>query len=409
MSELPKDNPENKNQPTPTERNTQPEFSKAKINKASDTLQRILDYAGVKISGDNPWDILVKNPKVYKHVLSEQSMGIGESYMKGWWECDRIDILIEKIMHANLEEKLKHNWNLMIQIIMQKLFNQQTKKKSLIVGKKHYDIGNDLYTKMLDSSMSYSCGYWKDAKNLEDAQWNKLDLICRKLGLKPGMKVLDIGCGWGGMAIHAAKKYGVEVVGITISKEQQKLAQERAKKLPIEIKFQDHHSLLRSKPKTFDRIISIGMFEHIGQKNYKTFFKVANHAMKDDGLLLLHTIGSNKSKVNVDPWINKYIFPHSVLPSATQICKSCEKYVKLEDWHNFGPDYDKTLMAWHHNFNKHWDEIQKAAPDKYDARFKRMWNYYLLMCAGLFRAREIQLWQAVFSKHTFREVYNPVR
>jgi cyclopropane-fatty-acyl-phospholipid synthase len=409
MSKIPKDNPENKNQPIHNEENIKPEFSKAKINKASHTLQRILDYAGVKINGTNPWDIQVKNPKVYKHVLSEQGMGIGESYMKGWWECDRIDMLIDKVMHANLEEKLKHNWNLMIQVIMQRLFNQQTKKKSLIVGEKHYDIGNDLYTKMLDSSMSYSCGYWKDAKNLEDAQWNKLDLICRKLGLEPGMKVLDIGCGWGGMAIHAAKNYGAEVVGVTISKEQQKLAQDKAKNLPIEIRFQDYRSLLRSKPKTFDRIISIGMFEHIGQKNYKTFFKVANHAMKDDGLLLLHTIGSNKSKVNFDPWINKYIFPHGVLPSATQICKSCEKYLKLEDWHNFGPDYDKTLMAWHHNFNKHWDEIQKSNPNKYDAKFKRMWNYYLLLCAGLFRSREIQLWQAVFSKHTFRGVYNPVR
>jgi cyclopropane-fatty-acyl-phospholipid synthase len=391
--------------------NKHKQFTKAKISKASDTINKLAKLAGVNINGSKPYDIKVNNTAFYARSLSEQSIGLGESYMEQWWDCDQIDELFNKMMQGNLEDKLKKDWNLMAQVLMHKIFNQQSKKKSLIVGKEHYDVGNELYKYMLDSSMSYSCGYWKDAKNLEEAQWNKLDLICKKLKLKPGMKLLDIGCGWGGMAIHAAKHYGVSVEGITISKEQLKLGQEKANKLklPIDLKFLDYRGLLKTPGKRFDRVVSIGMFEHIGHKNYRAFMKVANHIMKDDGFLLVHTIGSNSSKFNCDPWLNKYIFPHGVLPSSTQIAKSAEKIFRLEDWHSFGQYYDTTLMAWHKNFNMHWPEIQKFNPQKYNMRFKRMWNYYLLMCAGLFRSRECQLWQAVYSKPRNREAYESVR
>ncbi|CZU44228.1 cyclopropane-fatty-acyl-phospholipid synthase [Enterobacter hormaechei] len=238
--------------------------------------------------------------------------------------------------------------------------------------------------------MQYSCGYWKKATTLEEAQQDKLQLICDKLQLQPGMRVLDIGCGWGGLAWFMAKNYGVSVVGVTISAEQQKMAQERCLGLDVDIRLQDYRDLNEQ----FDRIVSVGMFEHVGPKNYKTYFEVADRNLKPDGIFLLHTIGSKRTDNNVDPWINKYIFPNGCLPSVRHIANASEPHFIVEDWHNFGADYDTTLMAWHERFQAAWPEIA----DNYSERFKRMFSYYLNACAGAFRARDIQLWQVVFSR-----------
>jgi len=282
-----------------------------------------------------------------------------------------------------------------------KLINEQTKERSLIVGEQHYDLGNDLYELMLDNYMIYSCGYWKNATNLNEAQEAKLDLICRKLRLKPGMTVLDIGCGWGGFAKYAAEHYDVKVTGVTISKEQAKYAQEFCKGLPVTILVKDY----RDVKEAFDRVVSIGMFEHVGYKNYREFMEVSNHCLKDNGLSLLHTIGSNTTVTSGDPWILKYIFPNSMLPSICQIANAFEGLFIMEDWHNFGADYDKTLMAWHERFTKNWDKVK----EKYGERFYRMWNYYLLSCAALFRARQAQLWQIVLSKKGVPGGYKSIR
>jgi cyclopropane-fatty-acyl-phospholipid synthase len=243
---------------------------------------------------------------------------------------------------------------------------------------------------MLDPQMQYSCAYWKDAERLEDAQIAKLRLICEKLQLKPGMRVLDIGCGWGGLAQFMAQNYAVSVVGVTISAEQQKHAQQRCLGLDVDIRLQDYRDLNDQ----FDRIVSVGMFEHVGPKNYDTYFTVVDRNLKPDGLFLLHTIGSRRTDHNVDPWIDRYIFPNGCLPSVRQIANASESHFVMEDWHNFGADYDKTLMAWHERFLASWPEIA----DNYSERFKRMFSYYLNACAGAFRARDIQLWQVVFSR-----------
>jgi cyclopropane-fatty-acyl-phospholipid synthase len=269
------------------------------------------------------------------------------------------------------------------------------------VGEKHYDIGNQLFIKMLDKRMAYSCGYWKHAHNLNEAQEAKMELICQKIGLKPGMKVLDIGCGWGSFAKYAAEKYAVEVVGITISKNQLELAQNLCQGLPITLRLQDYRNLNES----FDRIVSIGQMEHVGYKNYKTYFDVVHKCLADDGIFLLHTIGSNKPVHKADPWFEKYIFPNGMLPAISQLSSAFENKFIMEDWHNFGIYYDKTLMAWYENFNTHWDEIKQD----YDDRFYRMWKYYLLACAGAFRARSIQLWQIVFSKNGIPGGYHSIR
>ena len=359
--------------------------------------EALLQDADVAINGERPWDIQVKNNRLYRRVFAQGSLGFGESYMDGWWDTESLDQLIARLLKARLDEKFK-SFVVMMAALKAKLLNCQSIRRAYQVGEKHYNIGNDLYQGMLDSRMIYSCAYWKNAQNLEDAQRDKLELTCRKLHLKPGQKVLDIGCGWGGTARYMAENYGVEVVGITISTAQAELARENCRELPIEIRVQDYRDLEGS----FDRVVSIGMFEHVGYKNYQTYFRKVADLLKDDGLFLLHTIGGNIPADRTDPWIDKYIFPNGMIPSSQQISTAFEGCFVLEDWHNFGLDYDKTLMSWHDNFENAWTELKGS----YDERFRRMWKYYLLASAGSFRARENQLWQIVLSKHGLPEGYH---
>jgi cyclopropane-fatty-acyl-phospholipid synthase len=362
-------------------------------------IQELLSLAGIKINGNNPWDIQVKDKSVYSRVLSNGSLGLGESYMEGLWDCEQLDEFFNRVLRANLDKKVDVTfiWH----VLKAKFLNLQSESRAFLVGQHHYDLDNELYRLMLDKRMIYSCGYWKNAKNLDEAQEHKMDLICKKVGLKKGMKVLDIGCGWGGFAKYAAEKYKVSVVGVTVSKEQAKLARQVCKGLPVEIRVQDYRSLNEK----FDRIISIGMFEHVGPKNHREYMKIIYNCLKQEGLFLLHTIGSNESFYVPEPWIHTYIFPNGIVPSAKQIMHACEGLLVLEDWHSFGIDYDKTLMAWHKNFNKNWNKIKS----KYDERFFRMWNYYLLSCAGGFRARINQLWQIVLSKKGIEGGYSSIR
>lgn len=368
---------------------------------SKEIVQKLLAQAGIQINGSGPADITIHNEKFYDRVLAQGSLGLGESYMDGWWDVPHLDQFFFKLFRSGVIEQVPYNWNTICALLKSKLLNMQSKARAFMVGEQHYDLGNDLYKAMLDSKLVYSCGYWKNAKNLEQAQEHKFDLICRKLDLKPGMKLLEIGCGWGGLAFHATQKYGVSVVGVTISKEQAAYAQELCQGYPVEIRLQDYRDLKEQ----FDRIVSVGMFEHVGYKNYQTYMDVCHELLKDDGLMLLHTIGGNRSYTTGDDWMHKYIFPNGMLPSIAQIATAFEGQFVMEDWHNFGADYDKTLMAWHANFQKHWSELQS----KYGDRFYRMWNYYLLSCAGLFRARYIQLWQIVLSKHGVLGGYESVR
>ncbi|MBB1581245.1 cyclopropane fatty acyl phospholipid synthase [Serratia sp. OS31] len=352
-------------------------------------VEELLSSADVAINGNRACDIKVHNPALFKRILQEGSLGFGESYMDGWWDCERLDVLFTRILQAGVDERLPKNLSDIARIAYARLFNRQSRKRAWQVGKEHYDIGNDLFRAMLDPYMQYSCGYWKDADSLEQAQQAKLKMICEKLQLKPGMSLLDIGCGWGGLAQYAAENYGVSVYGVTISAEQQKLAQERCQGLNVEIQLQDYRDLDRQ----FDRIVSVGMFEHVGPKNYDTYFRVAARNLKPDGLFLLHTIGANQTNLHVDAWIDKYIFPNGCLPSVRHISEASEGRFVMEDWHNIGADYDRTLMAWYENFKRAWPLLA----EEYSERFERMFTYYLNACAGAFRARDIQLWQVLFS------------
>ncbi|MHB1686738.1 MAG: cyclopropane fatty acyl phospholipid synthase [Ignavibacteriaceae bacterium] len=364
--------------------------------------EKVLELAGVKINGSNPWDIQVHDKRFYKRAITEVELGLGESYMDGWWDAENIDALIFRIVRADLQEKLRRNYKVTLQLAGFYLINMQARRKAFEVGKRHYDLGNELFQNMLDKRMNYSCAYWKDAKTLDEAQENKLELICKKLYLEPGMRVLDIGCGWGAFGKYAAEKYNVETVGITVSKEQVELGRKLCGGLPVEFRLMDY----RDVNEKYDRIVSVGMIEHVGYKNYRTYFKVANDCLKEDGLFLLHTIGDVRSLKSTDAWTHKYIFPNGMLPSVAQLGKAIEGLFVMEDWHNIGADYDKTLIAWYDNFKNSWNKIK----DNYDERFYRMWEYFLISSAGAFRARsKNQLWQIVLSKNGILGGYQSVR
>ncbi|MFA6427345.1 MAG: cyclopropane fatty acyl phospholipid synthase [Candidatus Magasanikbacteria bacterium] len=373
---------------------------------AQEIITSLAKKADIEINGNRPWDIQVHDSKTYRRVLSQGTLGLGGAYMDGWWDCEQIDEMVYRALHADLREHFKLTPVVMLTFLRAYVFNLGRRSRAYQVGERHYDTGNDLYSRMLDKRLTYTCAYWKSPASdyhmtLDEAQEAKLDLVCKKIGLKAGDKVLDIGCGWGSFAGFAAERYGAQVTGITISKQQFTYAQQRYAHMPIEFRLQDY----REVDGQFDHIISLGMFEHVGVKNYKSYFDVVRRCLKDDGIFLLQTIGSNQSVHGTDPWIGTYIFPNSMLPSAKQITTAIEKKFIIEDWHSFGHYYDKTLMAWHSRFESAWQDLCAS----YDERFHRMWRYYLLSCAGLFRAHEAQLWQIVLSKHGVSGGYEPVR
>ena len=353
-------------------------------------LERLLAEAGIQIDGDRPWDLQVRDTGLYARLLSGGALALGESYMDGAWDTGSLDGLIFRLLQARLDER-RIGFADIRDALQAWLTNPQRGERSFEVGHRHYDLGNDLYAAMLGRRLVYSCGYWRNADHLDDAQEAKLELACRKLGLASGMTLLHIGCGWGELLKFAAQRHGVSGVGVTISQEQAEHARALCRGLPVEIRLQDYREL----EGRFDRVVSIGMFEHVGHKNYPVYFQTARRCLADDGLFLLHSIGSNVSRHRTDPWIARYIFPNSMLPSAAQISRDSEGLFVIEDWHNFGADYDLTLQAWRANIERAWTSL----PARYDARFRRMWRYYLAASMASFRARRIQLWQIVLSPH----------
>ncbi|MDR5858868.1 cyclopropane fatty acyl phospholipid synthase [Halomonas eurihalina] len=363
-------------------------------------VAELLEKADIRINGDRPWDIRFNAHRVIDEALARGNLGLGESYMNVAWDAERLDEFFHHLLRARLPDQINPR-KLVFHHLRTRMLNLQTAKRAFEVGEAHYDLGNDFYAAMLDKRMTYTCGYWKNATTLDEAQEAKLDLICRKLELEPGMRVLDIGCGWGSFMAYAAEHYGVECVGLTISREQTEYGKQLMKHgLPVEFRLKDY----RDETEQFDRIVSIGMFEHVGRKNYREYMEVAERCLKDNGLFLLHTIGKNVRDTSPDPWIDKYIFPNGELPALGHITDAAEELFVVEDLHNFGADYDKTLMAWHANFEANWHRFA----DTYGERFYRMWRYYLQSCAGAFRARDIQLWQFVLSKQGILGGYHRV-
>ena len=375
---------------------TETHTSKAELFFAS-----LLQRAGIRLNGPDPWDIQVHDKQFFNRFYSGGSLALGDSYMDGWWDVEALDTFFAKVFEAGIHHKVRVPASIFFRALFSRIYNPQSRRRAFQVGRQHYDTGNDLFEHMLGRDMVYSCGYWKDVEDLDAAQQAKLDLICRKMGLHAGMRLLDIGCGWGSLLKFAAEEYAVEALGVTVSEEQANFARRLCAGLPVEVYLQDYRQLSGK----FDAIASIGMVEHVGWNNYAEFMKLAYQCLEPGGLFALHTIGSNQSVREIDPWIAKHIFPNSMLPSLAQLTRAAEPFFVVEDIQNFGPDYDRTLMAWDRNFRQAWPSLK----DKYGERFYRMWHYYLMVSAASFRSRRIQLWQLVLAKKPGHARYDAPR
>jgi cyclopropane-fatty-acyl-phospholipid synthase len=353
-------------------------------------IRALLERAEIEIGGSAPHDIVVHDRRLFARVARDGALGLGESYVDGWWDSPAVDQMITRIHRANLPDHIRRNWSYMVSLLLACALNRQSRARAFQVGERHYDIGNDLYRAMLDRRMVYSCGYWRKAATLDEAQEAKLDLVCRKLGLQPGMRVLELGCGWGSFAKYAAETYGVRVTGYSVSREQIALGRELCAGLPVDLRLDDY----RNAHGRYDRVLSIGIMEHVGARNYRTYMQVVDRCLAPGGVALIHTIGGTASDGAPDPWTQKYIFPNGQLPSAAQIARAMEGIFIMDDLHAFGPDYDPTLMAWHRNFTTAWPALKPA----YGDRFYRLWCYYLLVSAAAFRARYIHLFQIVVTR-----------
>lgn len=353
-------------------------------------LEALLETAQVRVNGPAPHDMRVHNKALYARLLAGGSLALGESYMDGWWDCEAVDEMVDRLMRARLHFRPRDSLRIRLYLLRSRLFNLQAVHRAFQVGRHHYDIGNDLYRAMLGETMSYTCAYWKNGGALDEAQRAKFDLVCRKIGLRAGQKVLELGCGWGTFARYAAQTHGAEVTGYTVSKEQASLGRELCRGLPVELRLEDY----RSAAGAYDAVVSIGIMEHVGYRNYRTYMETAWRCLKPGGTVFVHTIGSNRSGTAIEPWLGKYIFPNAMLPSLTQLGRAMEGLFVTEDLHNIGPHYDRTLLAWNRRFEEAWPELRA----RYGERFRRMWRYYLLGCAGGFRARNNQLWQIVMTR-----------
>ncbi len=357
---------------------------------AKRVVESLLGRAGIAVDGPAPWDIQVHEDHFYGRVLGQANLGLGEAYMDGWWDCARVDDLVCRLLQARLDRQVRGSPRLLLRALPAVVLNRQTLRGARCVARRHYDLDEEFFRSFLDPHMQYSCACFQDGDGLDQAQVRKMELVCAKLGLGPGDRLLDIGCGWGGLARFAARTRGCEVTAVNISREQIRHARERCAGLPVTVLEQDYREIRGC----FDKIVSVGMFEHVGLDNHRAFMKAAHGLLAEGGVFLLHTIGSNASQRTCDPWIEKHIFPRGLLPSIAQIGRAAEGLFVIEDWHNLGPHYDRTLLAWNRNFQAAWDGLK----DRFDQTFKRMWEYYLLSCAGAFRARSIQLWQIVFTR-----------
>ena len=362
-------------------------------HRSEEIVKGLLEQAGVAVGGDAPHDIAVHDSRFYSRVLAEGSLGLGESYVEGWWDTESLDGCMERIIRARLDKRVRQSPYAVANSLRARVMNMQLGKRVFEVAERHYDVGNDLYREMLDERLLYTCAYWKDASDLDAAQVAKLDLVCRKVGMTRGMRVLDLGCGWGGFAKYAAETYGAEVVGYTVSREQATLARERCADLPVDIHLDDY----RNARGTFDAVISIGLMEHVGPKNYRAYFELVDRCLAPGGVAFVHTIAGNWSRDHLDPWFDRYIFPNAVIPSIARLGAALEDDFVLEDLHNIGPHYETTLLAWNDNFERAWRE-RADLRDRYDERFYRMWRYYLLASAAAFRARYLQLYQLVVTR-----------
>ena len=366
-------------------------------NNSEEKLKLILKkHCNITINGNNPQDIIVTNNKFYNMALTNGELGVSESYMYGYWYSNDLYSTIYQLC-SNYKSISYYDFNIndVLSILSRKIFNQQTISRALVDVQSHYDIGNDLYTRMLDKNMQYTCGFWQDTNDLDTAQLQKMKIIGQKLNLKPGDTLLDIGCGWGYLINYLSKEYNVKGLGITLSEEQLSYAKNEFKNNEnVDYKLMDYRNI--PKNMKFNKIVSFGMLEHVGVKNYNDYFNIVYDHLENNGLALIHTIGRQSNITNAQAtsdFIDKYIFPGSYIPCWEELSPIVSRKFFIHDWHNFGQYYNKTLLAWHKIINSKWNEIPN-----YNEEFKKMWNFYLISSAVSFELCHLKLWQILISK-----------
>jgi cyclopropane-fatty-acyl-phospholipid synthase len=372
-------------------------------------FESLLEGTGVRVGGGRPWDIRVNDDRLYRRAL-RGSLGIGESYMDGDWDCDALDEMFRRVLGSGAQHRPLVRAAGALKALQSRLTNLQTKRRSRAVAEEHYDIDHRMYAHFLGPWNQYTCCFFDGTTDLERAEVIKLEMLCDKLELKAGDRLLDIGCGWGGFAKYAAQTRGCEVTGISLSDEQIRYAVDYTKGLPVTIRKLDYRDLPDSGLPPFDKISIVGMIEHVGYKNYAPLMGVVHQMLKPDGLFLLHTIGNCEKTIVVDPWIEKYIFRNSMAPAMSQLSDAAEGKFVIEDWENYGHHYVPTLQSWYDRFNANWDRI-RAIPAKrpFDERFRRLWNYYLMSCKAAFEVEKLHLWQLVMTRiQSGRGVYGRV-
>ena len=372
----------------------------------------IANQIGVEINGPNAWDIQIHNESLYSRLFRDGSLGAGESYMDGWWDCNDLVELSFRVAKNNL--LLESGLPLFVHTTRSFLLNLQNKIRARIVGECHYDLPIPLWEKMLGASMIYTNGIWQDTDDLDTAGFAKYDLVCRKLELKKGDTLLELGCGWGAFLKYAATHYGCRCTGVTISKEQAKYASELCQSLPVKIHHCDYRDRDVYNPDDikYDAITTLGMTEHVGRKNYRQCMQIIYEQLRDCRLFLLESSGNSKESAP-DMFIQKYIFPYLDMPTVGSIDKYTRDFFVLEDMQTVSVDYAKTIIAWSNNFKKYWSDFdlsENTFGGLSKNQFYRMWVYYLDCCAGVLKARtETQAWQFLFSKGHLTNGYRSVR
>jgi len=368
----------------------------------------LFSQAGVTLDGSNPWDIQLHDDRFYRSAM-RGSLGFGESYMEGIWDVDSIDALFRRIIRMNITRSSLVSINRLYLNIKSRLTNLQTRLGSLAIAETHYDLDHRLYELFLGPYNQYTCCFFNKAQTLPEAEIEKLEMICDKLDLREGDKVLDIGCGWGGFARYAAETRGCRVTGVSISKEQIAYARRYTEGLPVDIINCDYRDLPeRFDAGHFDKVVIIGMIEHVGYKNYRKLVNIVHRAIKDDGMFLLHTIGNSSRTTVGDPWMEKYIFRNSMLPAMSQLADAFEGVFVVQDWENYGHYYAPTLAAWQNNFETNWPQIEAIETEhRFDEKFRRMFNYYFLSCKAGFETDHINLWQIVMTKEGLDSMVYP--
>jgi len=336
-------------------------------------------------------------PEVVRRLKRDGIYGLGEDYIAGKWQVTDLTGFLAQLVKLPEVTRLKFSPRTAWYVFRALTSNPQSGAGVYEVGERHYDLGNTLFSAMLDRSMSYTSGMWRNAATLEEAQIQKLRSICEKLELKPGMTVLDIGCGWGNFARFAATEYGVKVIGLTISREQQALGMERCRGLPVELRLQDY----REFNEQVDRVVSIEMIEAVGHKNLRAFFESAYRALVPGGRFVLQVISGNsftlRSPAFLDQyllWLVRHIFPNGYLPRMDHLTGREAQPFLLESMEQFGESYERTLSAWKDNFDRAWPSLK----DHYGEDFRRMWHFYLCGCMACFRTRLVSVYQIAYRR-----------